>query len=79
MGRFYGLPDAVTRRAWLAWLDRQLRQAAEDGLDMTEVLALPLPAEFRGLAVVNAEYRRSVGQLYPAYEQRALSGERRKP
>lgn len=66
-------------RAWLAWLDRHLRQAAEDGLDMTEVLALPIPAEFRDLAVVDAEYRRSVGQLYPAYEQRALSAERRKP
>ena len=66
-------------KAWLAWLDHQLRQAADDGLDMTEVLALPLPAEFRGLAVVDAEYRRSVGQLYPAYEQRALSRERRKP
>ena len=66
-------------KAWLAWLDRHLRQAADDGLDMTEVLALPLPAEFRGLAVVDAEYRRSVGQLYPAYEQRALSRERRKP
>lgn len=63
-------------RAWLVWLDRQLRQAAEDGLDMTEVLALPLPPEFRGLAVVEAEYRRSVGQLYPAYEQRALSPNR---
>lgn len=66
-------------RAWLAWLDRQLRQAANDGLDMTEVLALPLPAEFRSLAVVDAEYRRSVGQLYPAYEQAALSGDRHKP
>lgn len=65
-------------KAWLAWLDRHLRQAADDGLDMTEVLALPLPAEFRGLAV-DAEFRRSVGQLYPAYEQRALSDERRKP
>ncbi len=60
-------------RAWLAWLDRRLQQAADDGLDMTEVLALPLPAEFRRLAVVDAEFRRSVGQLYPAYEQRALS------
>ncbi len=60
-------------RAWLTWLDRRLQQAADDGLDMTEVLALPLPAEFRRLAVVDAEFRRSVGQLYPAYEQRALS------
>ena len=59
-------------RAWLVWLDRTLRQAADEGLDMTEALALPLPAEFRRLAVVDAEYRRSVGQLYPALEQQAL-------
>ncbi|TYC59930.1 quinoprotein relay system zinc metallohydrolase 1 [Zoogloea oleivorans] len=60
-------------RAWLTWLDKALRQAAEDGLDMTEALALDLPAEFRRLAVVEAEYRRSVGQLFPAYELKALS------
>ena len=59
-------------RAWLAWLDATLHRAADDGLDMTEVLALPLPAEFRRLAVADAEYRRSVGQLYPAYELQAL-------
>ena len=58
-------------RAWLAWLDATLHRAADDGLDMTEVLALPLPAEFRRLAVADAEYRRSVGQLYPAYELQA--------
>lgn len=67
-----GAPIRQTR-AWLAWLDETLRQAAEEGLDMTEVLALPLPAGFRRLAVSEAEYRRSVGQLYPAYEQRALA------
>ena len=59
-------------RAWLGWLDHTLRQAADEGLDMTEALALPLPAEFRRLGVVDAEYRRSVGQLYPALEQQAL-------
>jgi len=63
-------------RAWLGWLDHTLRQAADEGLDMTEALALPLPAEFRRLAVVDAEYRRSVGQLYPALEQQALRTEK---
>ena len=59
-------------RAWLVWLDHTLRQAADEGLDMTEALALPLPAGFRKMAVADAEYRRSVGQLYPAFEQQAL-------
>ena len=59
-------------RAWLLWLQGAMRQAARAGLDMNEVLALPLPAEFAGLAVASSEYRRSVGHLFPAAEQEAL-------
>lgn len=59
-------------QAWLTWLDKRLAHAADDGLDMTEVLALPLPPEQHRLAVSDAEYRRSVSRLYPAYEQHAL-------
>ncbi len=64
-------------RAYLAWLERSLSEAARDGLDMNEVLARGIPAEFAGLAVVATEYRRSVGHLFPAAELEALSrGER---
>lgn len=59
-------------RAWLQWLQRSLRQAAAAGLDMNEVLARPLPAEFASLPVAASEYRRSVGHLFPAFEQEAL-------
>ncbi|MBI2276061.1 MAG: quinoprotein relay system zinc metallohydrolase 1 [Dechloromonas sp.] len=59
-------------RAWLNWLSGSMRQAARDGLDMNEVLARPLPAEFAQLAVAASEYRRSVGHLFPAAEQEAL-------
>ena len=59
-------------RAWLRWLDQAMRQAAADGLDLNEVLARPLPAEFAGMAVGMREYRRSVGHLFPAAEQEAL-------
>lgn len=59
-------------RAWLRWLRGAMQQAARDGLDMNEVLALPLPAEFAGLPVAASEYRRSVGHLFPAAEQEAL-------
>lgn len=59
-------------RAWLNWLTGAMRQAARDGLDMNEVLARPLPAEFAQLAVAASEYRRSVGHLFPAAEQEAL-------
>jgi uncharacterized sulfatase len=60
-------------RAYLGWLERTLNDAAERGLDMTEVLALPVPASIRRIALAEAEYRRSVVHLYPAAEQRALA------
>lgn len=59
-------------RAWLRWLDQAMREAAAAGLDLNEVLARPLPAEFAGMAVGVREYRRSVGHLFPAAEQEAL-------
>ena len=63
-------------RAWLNWLQGAMRQAAREGLDMNEVLAGPLPAEFAGLPVAASEYRRSVGHLFPAAEQEALGAAR---
>jgi uncharacterized sulfatase len=65
-------PIAQTR-AWLVWLQRSMRESARDGLDMNEVLARPLPREFADLPVAASEYRRSVGHLFPAAEQEALS------
>ena len=68
-----GKPIAQTR-AWLAWLDRSLREGAAAGLDMTEMLALPLPAVFARLALAQTEYARSVSHLYPAAERANLEG-----
>lgn len=59
-------------RAWLTWLQSAMREAAAAGLDMNEVLARPLPAEFAGMAQGSSEYRRSVGHLFPAAEIEAL-------
>ncbi len=59
-------------RAWLNWLQTAMRDAAAAGLDMNEVLARPLPAEFAGMAQGASEYRRSVGHLFPAAEIEAL-------
>ena len=59
-------------RSWLLWLRGAMLQSARDGLDMNEVLALPLPAEFASLPVAASEYRRSVGHLFPAAELEAL-------
>ena len=59
-------------RDWLEWLDAGMRAGAEAGLDMTEMLARPLPPQFRRLAEAGSEYRRSVIHLFPAAEQAAL-------
>jgi len=62
----------VATRAWLQWLQATMRDAARAGLDMTELLARPLPAEFATLPVAASEYRRSVSHLFPAAEQAVL-------
>ena len=59
-------------RAYLEWLRETIRSAAEQGLDMTEVFATPIPETFRSMALVESEFRRSVTHLFPAAEQAAL-------
>lgn len=60
-------------RAYLTWLQDRLLTASETGTDMPELLAEPLPEAFRTLAVVDSEYPRSVGQLFPVLEAAALA------
>ena len=55
-------------RDYLHWLRDGLQGAARRGLDMPEVLQLPVPERFQQLAVLKTEYERSVTHLYPAYE-----------
>lgn len=59
-------------RAWLEWLAARMNEAARAGLEMNEVLALPLPPQFANLPMAVEEYRRSVGHLFPAAENTAL-------
>jgi uncharacterized sulfatase len=59
-------------RHYLAWLERTLGQAAEDGLDMAEVMALPIPVQFHDLALLRQEFSRSVSHLYMKLERQAL-------
>lgn len=61
----------MTRR-WLDWIERTFVEAADRGLDMNEVLALPLPPEWSALPLAASEYRRSVAHLYPDIERRVL-------
>jgi uncharacterized sulfatase len=59
-------------RDWLTWLDRTLMQSAASGLDMAEVMRLPLPERFERVPLARSEFERSVTHLYGAYELRAL-------
>lgn len=66
---------AQTRR-YLQWLDGALRNAAEQGLELNELLRTEVPAEYRGWAAFGTEYTRNVVHLYPRYERAALAGRR---
>ncbi|PWR18702.1 quinoprotein relay system zinc metallohydrolase 1 [Zavarzinia compransoris] len=67
-------PAAFDQTAdYLRWLRRVLAEAAAQGLDAAEVMALPLPPAVAALAVAPAEFARSVIHLYPAFERAMLS------
>ena len=60
-------------RDWLRWLTTTLRASAERGLDLGEVLRLPVPERFARWAAQPAELQRTLAQWYPRYEQQVLA------
>ena len=56
----------------LDWLDRALRQAVANGLDMTEAGALTIPPRFAALKAARYELERSVAHLYPRFKAQLL-------
>ena len=54
---------------YLTWLDQSFKNAALQGMDISEVLRLPIPYKFRGFAALKPEYLRNVTHLYPSYEK----------
>ncbi|QTF55142.1 quinoprotein relay system zinc metallohydrolase 1 [Stutzerimonas frequens] len=59
-------------RHYLGWLDGLLREAANGGADMNEVIQSPIPERFSGISLTRYELIRSVSHLYPRYEAMAL-------
>ncbi len=59
-------------RDYLNWLLKVLEDAADKGMEMTEVMNLALPEKFSHLAMLKAEYRRSVHHLWPEIVKRKL-------
>lgn len=64
-------------RDWLRWFTAHMQASAERGLDISEVLRLPVPERFARWAVQPAELHRSLAQWYPRYEQQVLAGSAR--
>jgi len=58
---------------YLRWLDERFITAANQGLEINQVMRLPIPERFSKMAAMPAEYHRSVATLYPAYETAALT------
>ncbi|HZT54878.1 MAG TPA: quinoprotein relay system zinc metallohydrolase 1 [Burkholderiaceae bacterium] len=67
-----GWAGIVLTQRYLGWLDSAFRDAAARGLEMNEVLRMPVPDEFRGWAGFASEYVRNVANLYPRYEAAVL-------
>ena len=53
---------------YIRWLDATLKQAAEQGLSMNEVMSLPIDERFKTIALAKSEFVRTVFHLYAKYE-----------
>jgi quinoprotein relay system zinc metallohydrolase 1 len=58
---------------WLQWLHTRMQTSASQGLDISEVLRLPIPERFAHWAALRPEYVRNVTTLYPRYETEQFS------
>jgi quinoprotein relay system zinc metallohydrolase 1 len=59
-------------RDYLGWLDGLLRQGAEQGAEMNELIRAPIPDRFAQINLSRYELIRSVSHLYPSYERNAM-------
>ena len=66
-------PEAIRQtRDYLNWVRETLKAAADQGLDMNEVMRLKAPERLARLAVLEAEWQRTVMHLYPKVEADSL-------
>ena len=66
------LASLAQTRAYINWIETALRDAADEGLDMVEVMELPLPDRFAAMGAQPEEYHRSVSHLFPDIEADSL-------
>ena len=60
-------------RDYLGWLDGLLREGAEQGAEMNELIRAPIPERFAQVNLSRYELIRSVSHLYPRYERDAMA------
>ncbi|WP_417704278.1 quinoprotein relay system zinc metallohydrolase 1 [Pseudomonas sp.] len=63
----------VQMRDYLDWLDGLLREGAEQGAEMNELIRAPIPERFAQVSLSRYELIRSVSHLYPRYERNAMA------
>ncbi|MDH0623964.1 quinoprotein relay system zinc metallohydrolase 1 [Pseudomonas chengduensis] len=63
----------VQMRDYLGWLDGLLREGAEQGAEMNELIRAPIPERFAQVNLSRYELIRSVSHLYPRYERQAMA------
>lgn len=59
-------------RDWIDWVESALRAAVEDGRDMVEAGAMPIPPRFAGMKAARYELERSVSHYYARLEEELL-------
>lgn len=57
---------------YIQWLQATFRKAANEGVDMAELMFYEPPREFQTLPVLRSEFQRSVSHLYPSFEARSV-------
>ena len=62
----------VQTRSYLDWLETTLNAAANEGLDMVEIMETRIPAQFAEMGAMPGEFIRSVSHLYPGIERSVL-------
>lgn len=53
---------------WLDWLEKSIRNAIANGLDMVEAGNIPIPERFAEMAAARYELQRSISHFYPRIE-----------
>ena len=58
--------------SYIKWMDQTIRESAEAGDDMNEVMRKPIPDTYAGMNVLRMEFVRSVQHLWPDHIESVL-------